>query len=132
MSDRRIRVEDLGVRIGEAEILREVNRLRSELIANVSHELRTPLGLIEVCCTSLLMDDVDFDQDTQRSFLVGIRDETERLKAIVDNLLNLVTDVNVEIFRGNRTDLYQDLTLPPLTRLDPDTGYDRGDFFQFY
>jgi K+-sensing histidine kinase KdpD len=73
----------------EAEILREVDRLRSELIANVSHELRTPLGLIEVCCTSLLVDDVDFDQDTQRSFLVGIKEETDRLKAIVDNLLNL-------------------------------------------
>jgi PAS domain S-box-containing protein len=79
----------LSKQVAEAEILREVDRLRSELIANVSHELRTPLGLIEVCCTSLLMDDVDFDEETERSFLVGIKEETNRLKIIVDNLLNL-------------------------------------------
>jgi two-component system sensor histidine kinase KdpD len=73
----------------EAEILREVDRLRSELIANVSHEIRTPLGLIEIASSSLLMEDVEFDGETQRQFLQGIRDETDRLKAIVDNLLNL-------------------------------------------
>jgi two-component system sensor histidine kinase KdpD len=79
----------LARQAAEIEILREVDRLRSELIANVSHELRTPLGLIEVCCTSLLMDDVALEPDTQRGLLVGIREETDRLKAIVNNLLNL-------------------------------------------
>ncbi|MFX0046453.1 MAG: GAF domain-containing protein, partial [Candidatus Hermodarchaeota archaeon] len=73
----------------DAEILRELARLRSELVANVSHEIRTPLGLIQVFCTSLLMDDIDLDRETQRQFLGGIRDEAERLTAIVDNLLNL-------------------------------------------
>ncbi len=73
----------------EAEILREVDRLRSELIANVSHEIRTPLGLIEVLSTSLLMDDVDFDGEVQREFLLGIKEATDRLRAIVENLLDL-------------------------------------------
>jgi len=73
----------------EIEILRELDRLRSELIANVSHELRTPLGLIKIFCTTLLRTDVDFDPQTQREFLHDIEEETERLEKIVDNLLDL-------------------------------------------
>jgi len=75
----------------QIEILRELNRLRSELIANASHELRTPLGLIKVFCTSLLAQDVAFDEATQRQFLHGIDEETDKLKIIVDNLLGLST-----------------------------------------
>jgi len=71
------------------EILQELNRLRSELIANVSHEVRTPLGLIKISCTSLLAEDVGFDRETQHKFLRSIDEETDRLERIVDNLLDL-------------------------------------------
>jgi len=71
------------------EILQELNRLRSELIANVSHEVRTPLGLIKLSCTSLLAEDLEFDRDTMRQFLCGIEEETVRLERIVDNLLDI-------------------------------------------
>jgi signal transduction histidine kinase len=73
----------------EVDILQELNRLRSELIANVSHELRTPLGLIKVCCTTLLRTDVDFDDETRQGLLHDIDEETDRLESIVDDLLNL-------------------------------------------
>jgi signal transduction histidine kinase len=73
----------------EMEVLRELDRLRSELIANVSHELRTPLGLIRMLSTALLMDEVTFDAETHRQFLSGIEEETDRLEGIVDNLLDL-------------------------------------------
>ncbi len=73
----------------EIEILQELDRLRSELIANVSHELRTPLGLIKIFCTTLLRDDVEFDQETQLEFLCDIDDEADKLEKIVDNLLDL-------------------------------------------
>lgn len=73
----------------EIELLRRLDALRAELIANVSHELRTPLGLITVFCTTLLRDDVSFDPTTQREFLLDIKDEAERLSQIVDNLLDL-------------------------------------------
>jgi K+-sensing histidine kinase KdpD/CheY-like chemotaxis protein len=73
----------------DAEILRELNRLRSELVANVSHELRTPLGLIKIFCTTLLRQDVAFDDETQREFLGHIDEEAEKLEKIVDNLLDL-------------------------------------------
>jgi len=79
----------LAEEASRVEILQEVNRLRSELIANVSHEVRTPLGLIKLSCTSLLAEDVDFDQETRREFLRGMDTETDRLEKIVDNLLDL-------------------------------------------
>ncbi len=79
----------LSEEASEIEILRELSRLRSELIANVSHELRTPLGLIKFFGTSLLMDDVEFDRETRIQFLRGIDAETDRLEVIVDNLLDL-------------------------------------------
>jgi PAS domain S-box-containing protein len=73
----------------EVQLLRELNRLRSELIANVSHELRTPLGLIKIFCTTLLRQDATFDRETQQEFLRDIAEEADRLEKIVDNLLDL-------------------------------------------
>ena len=79
----------LAQQAAEVKILREVDRLRSELIANVSHELRTPLGLIKISCSSLLMEDAEFDRKTQRKFLHGIDEETTKLERIVEHLLDL-------------------------------------------
>ncbi len=73
----------------EVEILQELNRLRSELIANVSHELRTPLGLIKVFSTTLLVDGIDFDNETRQECLRNIDQETDKLEVIVDDLLDL-------------------------------------------
>jgi PAS domain S-box-containing protein len=73
----------------EVRVLREVDRLRSELIANVSHELRTPLGLIKLFSTALLADGFEFDRETQREFLTEIDQETERLEQLVNNLLDV-------------------------------------------
>ncbi|MCP4537011.1 MAG: PAS domain S-box protein [Chloroflexi bacterium] len=79
----------LNEEASEIEILQELDRLRSELIANVSHELRTPLGLIKIFCTTLLRKDVEFDRETQHEFLCDIDAETGKLERIVDNLLDL-------------------------------------------
>ncbi len=79
----------LAQQAAEVKILREVDRLRSELIANVSHELRTPLGLIKISASSLLMDDAEFDRDTQQQFLHDISEEAAKLETIVEHLLDL-------------------------------------------
>ena len=73
----------------EVQVLREVDRLRSELIANVSHELRTPLGLIKLFSTALLAKGFEFDRETQHEFLAGIDQETDRLEQLVNNLLDV-------------------------------------------
>jgi two-component system sensor histidine kinase KdpD len=67
----------------------EVDHLRSELLANVSHELRTPLGLILLTSTMLIDQDARMDHETRVGFLRDIEDEAQRLRELVDNLLDL-------------------------------------------
>jgi PAS domain S-box-containing protein len=79
----------LSRQAAEVQILRELDRLRSRLLANVSHELRTPLGLIKLLSTMLLSEEVALDTQVQRQFLLDIEAETDKLESIVDNLLDL-------------------------------------------
>jgi PAS domain S-box-containing protein len=73
----------------EAQALRELDRMRSELIANFSHDLKTPLGLIKMSCTTLMRDDADFDADLQMEVLQDIDAQADRLASIVDRVLEL-------------------------------------------
>jgi signal transduction histidine kinase len=79
----------LAKKAANVKLLQELDRLRSELIDNISHELRTPLGLIKVSCSSLAMEDVNFDEETRGQFLRHIDEEADKLEAIVGNLLSL-------------------------------------------
>lgn len=73
----------------EAQALRDLDRMRSELIANFTHDLKTPLGLIKMSCTTLMRRDVDFDPNFQMELLQDIDGQTDRLSAIVDRVLEL-------------------------------------------
>lgn len=68
---------------------REFDRMRSWLVSTVSHELRTPLASIKGYATTLLADDVEWDLQSQREFLEIISAETDRLSAMVTDLLDL-------------------------------------------
>ncbi|HOT91042.1 MAG TPA: ATP-binding protein [Anaerolineae bacterium] len=92
----------------EIAALRELDRLRSELIANFSHDLRTPLGLIKMSCTTLLREDVHFDPQTQREFLEDIETQTDVLTEIVGNILDLARLESGQLHLNKRpTDLEQ-------------------------
>lgn len=67
----------------------ELDRMKSSLVSTVSHELRTPLAAIKGYASTLLADDVKWDQGSQREFLSIISDETDRLTGLVNNLLDL-------------------------------------------
>lgn len=68
-------------------------RSRQELIVNVSHELRTPIASIRGHVESLLIASEDgasrLGPAEQRSYLQIVHRETERLSALVDDLLAL-------------------------------------------
>ncbi|NPV77993.1 MAG: PAS domain S-box protein [Anaerolineae bacterium] len=73
----------------EIAVIQEVNRIRSELIANVSHEMKTPLGLITIMATSLLREEVKLKPEMRRQLLRDIHNEAGKLNEIVDNLLSI-------------------------------------------
>ncbi len=65
--------------------LKNVDRLRTELIANISHDLRTPLTLIKGY--SEMMRDLP-DEVTPDNLQIVI-DETERLTSLVNDMLDI-------------------------------------------
>jgi signal transduction histidine kinase len=69
------------------ERLAKLERARREFIANASHELRTPLfslaGHLE------LLAEEDLDDATRRDFVVGMREQVERLTKLAGELLDL-------------------------------------------
>lgn len=71
------------------EILQRTDALRAALLSSVSHDLRTPLTSIKAAASSLLQQDVQWDEETQRGFLQSIEQEANRLNRLVANLLDM-------------------------------------------
>jgi signal transduction histidine kinase len=69
--------------------LRELDRMKTELLSTVSHELRTPLGSIKGYATTLLSHGNRLRKDEQREFLEIIDSEADRLRELIENLLDL-------------------------------------------
>ena len=68
---------------------KELDRLKSQLLSTVSHELRTPLASIKGFATTLLRQDVAWEDDTRREFLAIIDEESDRLSELIGNLLDM-------------------------------------------
>lgn len=71
------------------EILQRTDALRAALLSSVSHDLRTPLTSIKAAASSLLQEEVQWDEEARRSFASSIVRETDRLNRLVGNLLDL-------------------------------------------
>jgi signal transduction histidine kinase len=69
------------------EYLREMERLRTELISTVSHEARTPLACV-LGYTSLLLTR-DLDEAQRRRFLEIIAAEGRRLGSLIDDFIDV-------------------------------------------
>ena len=73
----------------DAEVYRQTERLRQTLLAAVSHDLRSPLAAIKASVTDLLEEGVTRSPDEQREALEAIDSESERLNALIANLLDM-------------------------------------------
>ena len=80
----RLRRESLRV-----EVLQRTDELRAALLSSVSHDLRTPLASIKAAASSLLQEDVQWDEEARRGFALAIERESDRLNRLVENLLDM-------------------------------------------
>lgn len=75
----------------ELETLRAKQRLDSlqdDFVAMISHELLTPLGFIKGYATTLLREDTTWDDEDRREFLAIIDEESDRLRELIDNIMD--------------------------------------------
>jgi signal transduction histidine kinase len=75
------------VTVLDLTVLRKLETIRRDFVANVSHELKTPLTAVSGFAETLLDDDIPADQ--RRRFVETIRDNAWRMQRIVDDLLDL-------------------------------------------
>ncbi len=71
----------------EARVVEEADRLRSELIAALAHDMRTPLTSIRGYASALLLDDVEWDEESRVKQLEFIEAEATDLQTMIQDLL---------------------------------------------
>ena len=66
----------------------KLDRMKSDFVSNVSHELRTPLTAVKAYAETLLQFH-SFSEEKRESFVKIILEQSDRLSALVDDLLDL-------------------------------------------
>lgn len=80
-------------------------QIQDDFISTLSHELKNPIGFIKGYTTTLLRQDTSWSNTDQNEFLQIIDQETDRLKDLIDNLLDSSrlqsgsTTLNMQILR---------------------------------
>ncbi|MEO5362226.1 MAG: ATP-binding protein [Magnetococcus sp. DMHC-8] len=96
--------EDISPRIAMEKALQQakeaaetVNQVKNDFLSNISHELRTPLSTIAGCTAVMLDMELGELNKSQQKYLLNIQNSTERLAALISDLLDL-SKVNSEQF----------------------------------
>ena len=73
----------------DAEVFRQADQVRRAMLAAVSHDLRSPLAAIKASVTDLLASETQPSDRYAREALESIDGETDRLAALISNLLDM-------------------------------------------
>lgn len=82
----------------------KIDQMRKEFVANASHELKTPLALIMGYGEALKLPDLDIE--TKKDYLDIILDETNKMNALVMELLNIS-----QIESGKKEFVYKEFSI---------------------
>lgn len=74
---------------GKAAIYRELNKQKTERLNAISHDLRGPLANIKAYAETLSESGDELAEEERASFLATIREEADRLRDLLDGLLDL-------------------------------------------
>jgi len=97
---------------------REIARLKSDFVSKASHELRTPLSSIAAYIEMLVDGDAE-DEDARQEFYTVISTETERLRRMIDNLLN-ISRIEAGLMHIDRERVdFRELTERAITNMAP-------------
>jgi len=88
----------------------DLAKLKSDIVSNVSHELRTPLSLIRLYAETLELGRIP-EQGKQLEYYRIIRKESERLTALINNILDFS-----RIEAGKKEYEFRDTDLSSLVR----------------
>ncbi|MCB0154804.1 MAG: sensor histidine kinase KdpD, partial [Anaerolineae bacterium] len=84
-----LRRVQLAEEAGQAQLLRETEKLQTVLLNSISHDLRTPLASITGALSSLQDDAAVLDKPARLTLLTTAREQAERLNDLVGNLLEM-------------------------------------------
>ena len=92
-------------KIRRQEIIRlesEKEKMRANLLRAISHDLRTPLTTIYGSSCALLENDNEFSEELTEQLLKGIKEDSQWLCTMVENLLSVTRlDGNVKIIKSD-------------------------------
>jgi signal transduction histidine kinase len=81
----RTRLEEIS---DSNRLVREAERLRSDVLGTLSHELRTPLAAIKGYSTALLMEEISWPEAKTKEFLHLIDSECDNLQVMISEILD--------------------------------------------
>ncbi|MGE4271754.1 MAG: ATP-binding protein [Desulfitobacterium sp.] len=90
-----------GLLLSDVTEYKEKERFRDAFISILSHELKTPLTIINGNATSLLREDIRWEETDQQVFLKEISEECHRLNEMIDELLT-ISLINTKEYRVNK------------------------------
>lgn len=94
------------VLVSDITRLTKLESMRRDFTANVSHELKTPLAAIQAYAETLLDGGAIDDPEMNRRFVEGIAKQTNRLSALIHDLLQLAKlDAEPEQVTLNKVEL---------------------------
>lgn len=100
--------------------IRRLERMRSDFVANVSHELKTPVTSIKGFIETLL-DGAMEDKKNSREFLEIVRNHSERLNNLINDLLDLSylesKEIRIEKSSFNLRGMFEEVILSYRSRL---------------